>query len=180
MRERQAAFVRNVMIGREGLHRGILFELFAKAGAETPRSYISTGNVSFTAPSADLAAITCHVEKGLAQVIGRREEVFVRSIDYLQGLVASDPFADSPFRNPVERNVSFALAPIDPAALDLPVQSSRGDVSLFAATPAEVFCVARLVDGRTSGSGGLVESTLAQRVTTRSWSTILRITDSPT
>ena len=46
---RQAAFVRNVMIGREGLHRQVLLDVVERAGGRAPRSYISTGNVTFDA-----------------------------------------------------------------------------------------------------------------------------------
>ena len=53
------------MIGREGLHREVLLDLFDTAGAGTPRSYISTGNVSFSSPATALADIAASVEEGI-------------------------------------------------------------------------------------------------------------------
>ncbi len=177
--DRQAAFVHNVMIGREGLTRRVLLGLFAEAGANAPRSYISTGNVTFGAHSEDVGAITTSVEAGIGAVLGRPEPVFVRSVEYLQELVAANPFLATPFPDPIERTVSFLSVPINLDRLELPVMSRRGDVALFAATSGEVFAVGRVVDGKTGGGGGLVEKTVGRRVTTRSWNTVLRITNDP-
>ena len=167
------------MIGREGLHRTVLVELFTQAGAVAPRSYISTGNITFSAPRRLLSQITGTVEAGIAAVIGRTETVFIRSIDYLAELVASEPFSDSPFPDPIERTVSFTASPIEPGRLDLPIVSRRTDVALFQATTGEVFVVGRLVDGKGGGGGGLVEKSVGQAVTTRSWNTVLRIVADP-
>lgn len=179
MTERYAAFVRNVMIGREGLHRTVLLEMFIEAGAEDPRSYISTGNVTFSASAGDLDGLVRAVEAKLAAVIGRGEEVFVRPIEYLRELEAADPFSEAPFSDAVERTVSFTRKPVDRAALHLPVRSRRGDVAVFKSTDREVFAVSRLVDGRTSGTGGLVAKLVGERLTTRSWTTVQRVTKHP-
>ncbi|NNF87929.1 MAG: DUF1697 domain-containing protein [Acidimicrobiia bacterium] len=177
VKTRYVGFVRNVMIGREGLHRPVLVEIFRAAGAAEPRSYISTGNISFSAQDKDVSDMTGTVEDRIAEVIGRHEPVFVRSVDYLRDLVASDPFATSPVSDPVDRTVSFTRDPL--GDIELPVWSRRADVALFRATEREVFAVGRLVDGRTSGGGGLVEKTIGQPVTTRSWNTVLRIVADP-
>ena len=177
MADRWVAFIRNVMIGREGLHRRVLLDLFQEAGAAGSRSYISTGNVTFTAARSRVASITTAVEAGLEEVIGRREELFVRAIPYLAGLVAEEPFAHGPYPDPSERTVSFLPEP-RPSPV-LPIESKRGDVIVFAARPGELFAVNRLVDGRTSGAGGLIERALGLRVTTRSWNTVLRVVADP-
>jgi len=44
---RYVALIRNVMIGRAGLDRDALLQIFAGAGAMDPRSHLATGNVSF-------------------------------------------------------------------------------------------------------------------------------------
>lgn len=177
---RYVAFVRAVMIGREGLHREVLLDIACAAGGERPRSYISTGNLTVDLDDAEVARWTAAAEAGIADVIGRDEEVFVRSIDHLAALARSDPFADPPFADVEERTVSFRYAPAPPP-VDLPVWSKRGDVAVFAAsaTGAELFAVNRMIGGRTAGAGGLVERTLGERVTTRSWTTVERILRQP-
>ena len=116
------------------------------------------------------------VEDGIELIIGRREPLYVRSISYLGDLVDSDPFAAAPYPDPSERTVSFLLRPAD---VDLPFESRRGDVSVFAGTGRELFAVNRMVDGRTSGAGGMIERQLGQSVTTRGWNTVLRVVRDP-
>ncbi len=167
------------MIGREGMHRAVLLEIVGQSGGAHPRSYISTGNVTFSAEPYDISRIVDRVERAITAVLGRTEPFFVRSVAHLEDLVASDPFSGSPFPDAVEHVVSFLHAPIDPKALHLPTYSRRGDICLFSATRWEVFGVARMVDGRTSGPGGLVERTLDQRVTSRAWGTVVRVATDP-
>ena len=176
---RYCAFVRNVMIGREGLHREVLLDLFDSAGAGTPRSYISTGNVSFSSQVTALPDIAASVEEGIDATIGRSEPIFIRPMSHLADLVADDPFADAPYDDAVERTVSFLPADTDPSHLELPLEATSGRVSIFAATTTEILSVGRSVGGRTQGAGGFVERELGCRVTSRAWSTVLSIVDNP-
>ena len=167
------------MIGREGLHRSVLLDIVERSGGREPRSYISTGNVTFWADEADTSHIERRVEQDVAEVLGRSEPFFIRSVSHLARLIEADPFEESPFPDAVEQVVSFIQSPIDPEELDLPVYSSRKDICVFAATDRELFSTARLVDGRTSGPGGAVERLLGQRVTTRAWRTVIRVASDP-
>ncbi len=56
---RWAGFVRNVMVGRQGLTRLVLLGAVADAGGASPVSYLSTGNVTFDADDGDGAAERC-------------------------------------------------------------------------------------------------------------------------
>jgi uncharacterized protein (DUF1697 family) len=162
------------MHGRNGLHRATLLDLFAAAGAQDARSYLTTGNVSFVARPAALRGMVPALEEGLEAVVGRRTEVFVRSVDELTALRALDPFAAPPLAVEHERIVSFLDAA--PPALDLPLWSPRRDVVVFDAGPQELFSVAvRFPDGTSRGSGGLIERATGARVTSRAWSTVMRI-----
>src|SRR4051794_22199650 len=134
------AFIRAVMHGRNGLHRATLLDLFAAAGALDACSYLTTGNVSFVARPAALRRMVPALEEGLAAVVGRRTEVFVRSVEELTALRALDPFAASPLTVEHERIVSFLDAA--PPALGLPLWSPRRDMVVFDAGPRELFSVA--------------------------------------
>lgn len=177
--DRHAAFVRNIMIGREGMDRDVLLGAFERAGAVEPRSHISTGNVTFSAWPSDVQSIRTDVEAGIQAVLERREPVFIRRVDVLAALIEDDPFTRSPWPEAVEHVVSFTGDGTDTSRLDLPITSNRGDICLFAATQREVFGVARMVGGRTSGPGGLAERSLGELITTRSWSTVRRIAADP-
>ncbi|MDJ0768689.1 MAG: DUF1697 domain-containing protein [Ilumatobacter sp.] len=168
------AFVRAVMIGREGLHREVLLDLFGTAGAREVHSYISTGNVSFELDDARLPDLVDDVERAVTDVVGRPTEVFVRSLEELQATIERDPFATSPFTDAQESLVIMFRDAV-PAALRLPIESTRGDWTVFDAGPREVFAVCRDVDGRRQTPGGVVERLAGERMTSRAWSTIERI-----
>lgn len=172
---RYVAFVRAVMIGREGLHRPVLLDMFEQAGAADPVSYLATGNASFAATARDLDAVIGSVEAGLATLLGRPTPVFVRSLDDLVALVERDPFAAAPFDEVYARLVTFFRGPV-PGALQLPIEAANGDWSVFAAGEREVFGVTRArPDRQPQDPGGAIQRLAGEPVTTRALSTIERI-----
>ncbi len=122
------------MIGREGLHREVLLDMFRRAGATEVVSYISTGNVSFDLPADGLDGPVARVERDLGDLLGRPTPVFVRSLDELSAMHAGDPWQRAPYPDAVERTVIFFRDEV-PAALPVPYESRRGDFSVFAAGP---------------------------------------------
>ena len=168
------AFVRAVMIGREGLHREVLLDLFRDAGATNPVSYISTGNVSFDLDPAELDDLVDALERGVTDIVGRDTQVFIRTLDELVSMVDRDPFASTPYAEFQDALVVMFRDEV-PARLSLPVESPRGDYTVFAAGPREVFAVIRDVDGRRQSPGGVIERLAGERLTSRAWSTITRI-----
>jgi uncharacterized protein (DUF1697 family) len=170
---RRIAFVRAVMIGREGLHRDVLLDLFRQSGAIDPRNHLTTGNVSFNARAADIGPIVGQVEAGIQRVVGRPTPVFVRALDHLVGLVERDPFRAAPFA--AEQREVVILPPRAPEPT-LPIESPSGGLSVFATNGTELFAVSRGVDGRApEAAGGLVQRVLGIGVTVRAWSTIEKI-----
>ena len=169
------AFVRAVMIGREGLHRTVLLDMFERAGATATRSYISTGNVSFTVDPARLDTVVAAVESDLERLLGRATPLFVRSLDELRAMLADDPFAAEPFDDVYARLVTFFRLAV-PTTFELPMTAPTGDWSIFAGTPTEVFSVTRAwPDRQPKDPGGVIQRTTAQLVTTRALGTIERV-----
>lgn len=168
------AFVRAVMIGREGLHRHVLLDLFADAGAAAARSYISTGNVSFELSEDQLPGAVTEIESGISKVIGRRTDVFIRRLDELVAMVERSPFDAVPYDDPQESLVIFFRKAV-PDTIKLPIESPRGDYVVFDAGPRELFAVGRDVEGRRRSPGGVVERLAGERMTSRAWSTVERI-----
>jgi uncharacterized protein (DUF1697 family) len=165
---RRVAFVRAIMIGRDGLHRELVLDLFRDAGAIEPRNHLATGNISFTALSADIPAIAARVEACIEAIVGRPKPLYVRALDHLQRLVADDPFRDAPFES-ADREVVFL--PPDPLRPDLPLVSRSGRTSVFASNGSELFAVCQPDEG----PGALAERALGAPVTVRAWSTIQKI-----
>lgn len=162
------------MVGREGLAADVLRRTVEHAGGDSPRSHLATGNVTFSAPPDRLDAIIAGLEEAIASVIGRREDVFVRSVDSLAIAVGSEPFAHVMAADVYERCVTFFRTDV-PLTLAIPMQSERGDAVLFASAPGQVLSITRLVGGRPGQPGRVVESALGVRATTRNWNTIERI-----
>ena len=173
---RHAAFIRNIMVGRDGLTRSVLLGAAARAGGRQPRSYLSTGNITFTTPVANVDRVRRALEDAVRVSSGRREPVFLRSINELRGLAQRDSL--SPYSPVHERCITFlpdGTEWIDP----LPESGTRNDVELIDATDRAVFSVTRLVGGRPGTAGPLVEQRLGVEVTTRNWNTIARILANP-
>ena len=168
------AFVRAVMIGREGLHRDVLLDMFERAGATDPISYITTGNVSFTCEASQLDDIVATVESDLELLLGRPTPLFIRTASELGGLVDRDPFAETPFDDPIAFEVTLVRDRV-PDHVDLPLESPRGMWSVFAADDRHIFSVQRRVDGRSQSPGGVIEGLVGEPVTTRSITTLERI-----
>lgn len=169
------AFVRAVMIGREGLHRTVLLAMFERAGADDPVSYISTGNVSFTVEPERLDEVVEAVEADLERLLQRPTPLFVRSLDELRSMLAADPFAAAPFDDVYARLVTFFRQCV-PATFELPTTAPDGDWSVFAATTTELFSVTRAwPDRQPQDPGGVIQRTTGQLLTTRALGTIERI-----
>ena len=171
---RQVAFVRNIMVGRRGLTRDVLLHIFATAGARETRSYIATGNFAFSAPVGSVEAIVQRIEAGIEQVLGHREEVFIRSVDALHQLDQARPFATASEAGDHYRAVTFVPDGCEWTGA-LPSRVPRGDLEIISASGPNIFAVINRIDAGMSSPHSLVERTLKVRATTRNWNTIERI-----
>lgn len=167
-------FIRAVMVGRDGLHRQVMLDAFEQSGATSPINYISTGNVSFEADAQKMTAMTEEIEQRLESIVQRRTEVFVRSLDELVAMAESEPFTGHPLTGSVAESVAFFYdkAPTDDL---LPLVSKAGDVAVFGEDARHWYTVAKVENGLSRGSGGMIEKATGERVTSRAWSTIDRI-----
>jgi uncharacterized protein (DUF1697 family) len=169
---RHVAFIRNVMIGRAGLHRDVLLGIFADAGAKDPSSHLATGNVSFDWDGGEMVGLINATQAGIQRTMGRFEPVFLRSVAALRNSVQSLPFRTPPIDDVGHRCVTFTEAS---TRLDLPAVSSRADAYVFDRDGTDWYSVTRLVDGRGGNVNRMIEKSLSSPATTRNWNTIERI-----
>lgn len=172
---RFVGFIRAVMVGREGLHREVILDIFRRAGAIDPASHLATGNVSFDLEPPQLVDLQDSVDGALSDVVGRRIEMFVRTVDHLRAIDADTVYGQAPFPDVRERLVTFFHEPPVFEAFEVPglVQKERTAVLLI--DHRDVFSVTREWEGQVGSPGGLFEKASGQRVTTRAWSTIEKI-----
>jgi uncharacterized protein (DUF1697 family) len=172
---RYVAFVRAVMVGREGLHREVLTGIFDDAGGIGVRSHLATGNVSFDIAPDQLDQLVAGVEGEISRVVGRETPVFVRSQRQLGRLVASDPFSRQPYPKPRDLAVLFFRSQV-PRSFGVPLE--LGDTqTVFAKSRRELFVATtdRSGGGHPGSPMGLIERLTAQKVTARAWSTVVRV-----
>jgi uncharacterized protein (DUF1697 family) len=169
------AFIRNVMIGREGLLQNTLITIFQMEGCENVKSYLSTGNISFNYFGNNLQLLTKNLESEIQKIIGRKEDIFIRDLDYLKTIKANNYFlGNTTIDNIYERCITFAHKKINYTFL-LPLYSKRRDVELFKIFETEAYSVTKLIAGKTSSAGKIIEKDLNIRVTTRNWNTVEKI-----
>ncbi|GAA3810539.1 DUF1697 domain-containing protein [Nocardioides panacisoli] len=164
--------VRNVMLGRQGLSRAVLLEAVGDAGGREPRSYLTTGNISFVAPPGDLDDVVERIEAGVAAALGRAELVAVRSLDALRDLVAVDRFAAFAGED-WETEVSFLrhdAPPLDERRIAYPRQTVIVDVR-----PHEVLAARPRSGGARPHVNRLLEEATGCPATARGWSTLRRV-----
>jgi len=174
---RFAAFFRNLNLGRAGSPtKAQLVAAFETAGAHDVMSVHAHGNVAFSAAGERKArAVAEAANDRLRALCGLDEPVFVRSVKYLTELAAAEPFANAPIDDIHERCVTFL--PHDIADLNgLPIVTARRDAEIFGLVPGQAFSVTRLVGGRPGAVNALLERRLRTRLTSRSWTTVLRMT----
>jgi uncharacterized protein (DUF1697 family) len=168
---RYVGLVRNVMLGREGLHRDVLLRLVDAAGGRSAESHLATGNLTFDSDPSQLDAVVRRLEDGIARVIGRREPVVVREAAWFRDLVAGDPFAAYPTGR-WELAVAFLprrAVPLDPAAVP------RIDGLEAVAVRSHELLMAGRRDMRRPGATFLLPRPWRDEATTRSWGTVQRL-----
>ena len=168
---RYVGLVRNVMLGREGLHRDVLLRLVDAAGGRSATSHLTTGNLIFEVAPAQLDAVVRRLEDGIAGVIGRREPVVVREAAWFRDLVASDPFA----AYPGDRwEIAVAFLRLDAVPLNSAAVPRIDGLEAVEVRPHELLMAGRR-DVRRPGGTYLIPRPWRDEATTRAWSTVQRL-----
>lgn len=141
---------------------------FEAEGFSDVRTLLSSGNVVFTARSSSLAALERRAEKAMQSRLDRSFATIVRSTEYLQGLIGSDPFAEFRLPSTAKRVVTFLRSPSEPK-LRLPIE--QDGASILAFTGSEV--LAAYVPGpKGPVFMSLLERTFGKNITTRTLDTV--------
>lgn len=141
---------------------------FEEAGFQRVRTVLSSGNVVFDSRALAQATLERRAEEAMERSLGRAFRTTVRSVEFLQALVASDPFR--PFHLPPEAKcvVSFLRRPRE-AALRLPIE--RRGASILKIQGTEVL-TAYLPSTEGPVFMQLLETTFGKDITTRTLDTI--------
>jgi uncharacterized protein (DUF1697 family) len=180
---RYAAFLRNVNLGRPNSPTRAQFEeAFLGCGAASAESFLVNGTLVFTlVPGARPRAVAERAREVMRASCGMREPAFVRSVEELRRIVASNPFGDSrvPGAPLAARDafcITFLGAPRKPLPA-LPFVTARGDLELLRSDDTHVLSVSRWVGSSAGSPNAWLERTLGEPATTRNWRTVARLVE---
>jgi uncharacterized protein (DUF1697 family) len=144
---------------------------FESAGFTEVRTVLSSGNVAFTARAASEIALQRRAEAAMLERLGRAFLTWVRPMDALRDLLASDPYRSFRLDAGAKRIVTFLRA--KPASTPrLPIE--RDGARILAMNGREVFA-AYLPSPKGPVFMALIEKTFGKDVTTRTWDTLGKI-----
>lgn len=98
-----------------------LRECFQAAGFDEVRTVLSSGNVVFSTRDSTWTTLEREAEQAMLASLGHAFPTIVRPTEYLQGLVASDPFAEFALPPTAKRVVTFLRRPENPGP-ELPLE----------------------------------------------------------
>jgi len=140
------------------------------AGFEDVKTLLSSGNAVFTAKKASNEAIQRKAEAAMKAHLGQAFTTFVRPVDELAALLASDPYKGVRLQPASKKIVTFLRGA--PEGLKLPVERDEARVlkldgkhlfTVYAPTPkGPVFMK-------------LIESAVGKEQTTRTWDTVAKV-----
>lgn len=140
-----------------------------EAGYTNVTTILSSGNVAFDARSRSEAALERAIEAAMEEHLGRSFPVIIRSSQYLQELVESDPFARFKFPADAKRVVTFLRG--KPKPLSLPIEAEGAKI--LAVEDREVLTA--YVPGPKGGAFmGVIERAFGKDVTTRTWESVMK------
>ena len=145
-----------------------LRECFEAAGFDDVRTLLSSGNVAFTTRGAVLRTLERKAEEAMLTGMGRAFPTMIRSAEYLQALLADDPFGEFIVPPAAKRIVTF-LRDAECDAVSLPIERDGARILKCAGT--EAFSVYEPTP-RGPIFMTLLERTFGKDITTRTLATV--------
>ena len=144
---------------------------FESAGFTGVKTLLSSGNVAFTARAASEIALERRAEAAMLKRLGQAFLTFVRSMDALRDVLASDPYRSFRLGPNAKRIVTFLRAK-PPSTLRLPIE--RDGARILVIKGLEVFG-AYLPSPKGPVFMTLIEQAFGKDVTTRTWDTVAKV-----
>jgi uncharacterized protein (DUF1697 family) len=166
---RYAAFLRGV--SPMNCRMPELTRALEAAGFEDVKTLLSSGNAVFTAAKASNESLQKKCEAAMQKHLGQAFLTFVRPIDDLRKILASDPYKGFRIEPAHKRIVTFMRAP-SRGKLDLPIELDGA--SIIAIKGTEIFS-AYLPTAKGPVFMTLLQKTFGKEQTTRTWQTLEKV-----
>ena len=173
---RWAAMLRGINLGKRQLKSGELKAAVESLGYTDVKTLPASGIAAFTAPGAAVAALEVQLHDVLAKDTGLKSEIFVRSPEEMDAIVAANPFPDVAADRPSQLVAIFHRDAIDPAPLDKLLASYDGPERVKP-IGRELFIDFPDGQGRSNLYPAMGKAKLDPVNTARNWNTVLKIRD---
>ena len=144
---------------------------FERAGFGDVRTLLSSGNVVFSAVAAPITQLERKAEAAMQKHLGIAFITFVRPVNTLRRLLASDPYAEFELEPQSKRIVTF-LHKKPSSVPALPIE--RDGARILVARDAEIFSVYTPTP-RGPVFMQLLDKAFGKETTTRTWETIAKV-----
>ncbi len=164
-------------INVSGHHKVSMAELKEKLellGFEQVKTLLNSGNVIFSAASAEAEQLEQQIESHLAQHFGFPVPTIIRTAASIKTLYEANPFQHINMTKQRRRYVSFFKSKPN-AHMDYPWVSEDGSFEILKISDQEIFSLLDLSKASTPQAMDVVEKFYGKTVTTRNWNTIERI-----
>ena len=169
------ALLRAINVGGHATVRmSDLAAAFTAAGGREVRTCLASGNVLFTATTAQAAAVQRRARAAVGELIGGDAVIVFRTAAELAALVAADPFRAVARGADVKLYVAFLAGP-PPRRPRLPLVATREGIEAFAQRGLDVLLLSRPVEGHYGFPNNFFEKEFGVKATTRNWNTVGRI-----
>ncbi|HUR32860.1 MAG TPA: DUF1697 domain-containing protein [Vicinamibacterales bacterium] len=175
---RAIGLLRAVNVGGRVLPMQHLRELLSELGYVEPTTLLQSGNVVFGfvpgAPAERASEIEARIEAQLLTRLSLQSDVFVRSPDEWDDIVAKNPFPREAEADPAH----LLLMTLRAAPAEAVVAALRRVVKgreTMAAWGRHLYIVYPDGVGRSTLTGGVIERALGTRGTARNWNTVLKL-----
>jgi len=164
--------------GRALLKMDELRGLLARLGYIEPRTLLQSGNAVFGVPLEssvrNAAALETEIETALQKRLSLQADVFVRSADEWDDVIAGNPFGEQASADPARLVVMTLRDAPSPSAVKA-LQSSIKGRETVRGRERHLYIIYPDGQGQSKFTGNVIERALGTRGTARNWNTVLKL-----
>ncbi len=171
------AFLRGINVGGQRLIKmKDLKQIFFLTGLANVQTYIQSGNVSFESESDNPDFLKDAIESQILNHLGYKVNVMIRTCEYINHLVKTNPFRNHKTGQKTKLYVCF-LDNEPKIRPKLPLINQKEGLKLIHLDKIEAFILSEEVNGRFGFPNNFIEKELNVISTARNWTTINRIVE---
>jgi uncharacterized protein (DUF1697 family) len=173
---RYVALLRGINVGgNKKIKMTDLREMLASLGFENVKTALASGNVAWDTEGDDTTSMQATIEQEIEATFGFSVSVIVMPREQVEHLVESDPFVGIEVTKDTRLYVTFLPEPTT-TNLELPYHAPAQDFTILRVVDTVVCSVLTLSPtSRTVDSMSILEKEFGSNVTTRNWSTVVKL-----